>query len=300
MSAVSNTLKFALRPYRRKLVATAIGNGLPSHLAPALLYLADGKVTPRAASHIGKVEAVRRDLADRDGTIPIFYSPKPQSAGVSVDDLTRPPIGKKVAFTYRQIANHTSTSPRWGGFLYLVAEGSKAATVLELGACAGIAASFFAIAPQNPRVITVEASPELAALALESTSQVSSNVEVRNELFDDALDHLLPELGEVGIEVAWIDGHHESIATQHYFNRLKPALSPGSLVLFDDISWSQDMQNGWQAICKTRGVSHTVDLGKLGLAVWQGGDDLPQRHDLRLVAGLSRKIAQPSGWRDVS
>ena len=63
---------------------------------------------------------------------------------------------------------------------------------------------------------------------------------VINKLFDDAIDDFLHE-GLSGIDIADIDGHHEKLATLHYFERIKPMLNPDSVVIFDDIYWSKDM-----------------------------------------------------------
>src|SRR6185312_4343070 len=112
---------------------------------------------------------------------------------------------------------------------------------LELGACAGISAIYLSSAPQMKSLITVEGSAPLAGLAAESL-QPFSHARVVNALFDDAIDAELPG---VKLDLAYIDGHHEKVATIHYFNKIRPYLQPGAVVIFDDVSWSRDMREAW-------------------------------------------------------
>lgn len=94
----------------------------------------------------------------------------------------------------------------------------------------------------------------------------------------------------------WIDGHHEKVATIHYFQRLMPVLNTGALVFFDDIRWSQDMYDGWEELRRWSGFSHTVDLGSIGLGVWSGGDQHPKMLRMTHLRGRSG-ISHPHGWR---
>lgn len=40
-----------------------------------------------------------------------------------------------------------------------------------------------------------------------------------------------------GVDLAYIDGDHEKVATIRYFERIKPHLNPDAVVIFGDISW---------------------------------------------------------------
>jgi hypothetical protein len=143
--------------------------------------------------------------------------------------------------------------------------------------------------------ISIEGSAELATHARESINSVSADAIVVNALFDDALDDLLPN-GLSNIGYAWIDGHHERLATMHYLDRLIPVLERGAVVLFDDISWSPDMRHCWQELAGRLGFSHTIDLGKLGIGMWDGDDTLPRKWDLRSLIGHDMKVRHRPKW----
>ncbi|MDC0278440.1 class I SAM-dependent methyltransferase, partial [Akkermansiaceae bacterium] len=124
-----------------------------------------------------------------------------------------------------------------------------------------------------------------------------SNVNVVNRLFDDALDIEIAALGQT-VDVAYIDGHHEKVATIHYFNRLLKSLTKGSVVLFDDISWSQDMRDGWDLLSKRIEFAHAIDLGAIGVCVMktnEQADAIPRYWDLQPLVGR-HPIAKPHGW----
>ena len=143
------------------------------------------------------------------------------------------------------------------------------------------------------RHITIEGSSALADVARETLRPLGDKVRVVNALFNEALDDLLPEMKD--IDLAYIDGHHEKIATLTYFERLKPILAPGAIVLFDDISWSQDMREGWDTICQMAGMSDCVDLGAVGVCIWNPNVAKARVWDLRSMAGVSG-VGKPHGW----
>ncbi len=192
-----------------------------------------------------------------------------------------------------RIANQTSVGRETGQMMYLAGRGSQARTIVELGACAGIASAYLA-ASGCARFVGIEGYADLAEIARRNVQQGKSDAEIVNALFDDALDEMLDAFAD-GIDNARIDGHHEQIATIHYFQRLQPKLNAGALVFFDDIRWSQDMVDGWKALRADRGFAHAVDLGNIGVGVWNGGDQVPQRHDLTALGG-GTGVGTPHGW----
>lgn len=295
LKALKNKLSL---PSRLNEIKVLKEKGYPTYLEGPLKYLATGKLVDDEDKEIEeRVESLRRAMLLKKQSIPIFYSPKPKSAGEVATPEMRPEHGEVKDYSMEEIANRASIAPYWGKFLYLISKASEAKTVIEFGACAGISGSYLAAAPSVKRFITIEASKELAAIAEANIKQLNPKAEVYNELFDDALDHLLPGLKESGIDLAWIDGHHEKIATIHYFQRIKPYLNKGAVVLFDDISWSADMREAWDELSQTKGFSFTLDLKTAkGLCIWSGDETVSPQ-----VAFFDRPkgeitINKPVGW----
>jgi predicted O-methyltransferase YrrM len=279
-----------LVPYRMARASWAFRAGLPVALRRPVRFLATGALPDeRVRSSADQVEAVRAALARRTGDVPILRSPPPRPTGEPANAEFGQRHGELRRVSYRRVAEQASVSPRWGTFLLLCAEACNADTIVEFGACAGLSAGYLAAAGTQPRVVTVEGSAELAALARETAARLNGRVEVVHALFDDALDRLLPTLLGRGVGLAWIDGEHERSATIRYFRRIVPALRPGSFVLFDDVSWSPDMRLAWAELARWPGFSDTVDLGRCGLGIWAGDGRPPRRWDLRSVGVLRRR-----------
>jgi predicted O-methyltransferase YrrM len=241
-----------------------IVQGFPKSLRAPVLFLFDEKLSAEDQEKLDKIEKIRAQIASRGNeTVPVYQSPDTDLAGGVAPGQTKDR-------TFERIAYITSIQPKWGSFLYLCALHSQAKTILELGGCAGISGSYMASSQWCERFITIEGSSELAELAESSLSQVADNASVINQLFDDALDQLLPTL-ESGLDMVHIDGQHEKVATLHYFERVIPYLNSGAIVVFDDIRWSQGMWDAWQEIRQRKGLVCSITLQRSGLCVWEGG-----------------------------
>jgi predicted O-methyltransferase YrrM len=183
-----------------------------------------------------------------------------------------------------------------GVFLHHLARSAESEVMLELGSCVGVGGAYLASNPHCTEFYSIEASEGLANIARSSVQTVKPQGEVINGLFDPVLDDLLPRLTN-GIDFAWIDGHHEKLATIHYFDCLIPHLNPGALVVFDDIYWSQDMLDGWNELRIRTGISHSLDFGPGGICVWKGGDVEPRQWNLNTYVGsFNWQPKVPAGW----
>lgn len=278
MTAAGTSRSLARRAYRRALAPLGmrslhrmLAGGLPAPFRRPLEFLFDGRLDSAEQELAHDVERIREAVA-RDPRV---------FRALNRDGEVRPLTGV-------QVARSASIGREWGTFLHLCARSFGARTILELGGCAGISGCYLASAERCRRFVTVEGSPDLAALARASLARVSHRAEVANELFDDALDRLLPGFAD-GIDLAYVDGHHRYDTTLHYLARLEPHLAPGALVVFDDIRLSPGMWRAWGAVEEREGFSFTVDAGRFGLALWAGASAGPVRHDLSLYLGFLRR-----------
>ena len=276
----------------------ARAEGLPDALAVPLDCLLSGRVPEAAKTDLARVAEARARIAARgEEKVPIYYSPKPVDPEIASNAGYRPEPGEVHEFTAEKLARDTSVPVDVGTLLHTCVRHNKCKVVVELGSCVGIGTSYLGSHPDCHRIVTIEASEGLAKLARESIDSITPNGEVINALFDDALDKLLPDL-KTPIDFAWIDGHHERTATQHYFERLKPHLARGAVVAFDDIYWSDDMFEGWKNLRAEQGFSHTVDAGVCGLGLWEGGETHPRQWDLTPYVRTGQWTPRkPAGWK---
>jgi hypothetical protein len=72
-------------------------------------------------------------------------------------------------------------------------------------------------------------------------------------------------------------------------------LGQGALVVFDDVHWSNGMWQAWQVLKEQEGFGYTIDLGRLGICLWEGNSTLPVHYDLRPYTGWLRKVSAQKG-----
>jgi predicted O-methyltransferase YrrM len=271
------------------------GNGFPPQMVSAVRFLINGELDA-AAKKVATFAEQQRQLIAAQGDTPveIWYSPKPGS----VTDLeSRPQPGKVLNYTMGKVA-FTGKNRKWATALHLISREFQSTSGIELGTCVGISAIYLASHEKMQQFITVEGSVSLAATARKSLQDLP-HVSVVNQLFDEAIDTQVVQTGAL-LDLAYIDGHHEKIATIHYFERLRPFLKAGGVVLFDDISWSADMREAWDLIKVSAAFSHAIDLGAVGVCILKAStepsDTIPHYWDLQPLVGKF-PIGQPHGWK---
>jgi predicted O-methyltransferase YrrM len=265
-----------------RAVASAIGrrqlrrmraSGLPQVLVGPLEFLVARSLS-KADSHIVEVvERFRAGMTKRDRERVGVYS-----NAQSESDLAS-------FWTVREVAKISSVHPVWGAFLFLCAKVSKAEMILELGGAAGISGCYLASSPTCRRFVTIEGSESRAKLARDHLAQVAPHAEVIVDSFQCGLKRILPTLAG-GLDLVFIDGSKRLDDNLEVLNCIRSYLNAGALVIFDDIHWSREMRQMWDRICVMRGIAHAVNVGRMGVCTWQGGEVRPRIHTLFEIVGL--------------
>lgn len=243
-----------------------LGDGLPGAFAAPLRFLFDGQEPPHARNAADEIERARAGIAARTGT---FTFPPTSTSHPRV-------------LSWPWIAHHVSVQRRWGVFLHLCAEAVRARNVLELGSCAGISGAYLATAPSRPRVVSIEASPELATVAAETIARFAGDSEVLRGMFDDRL----PDALRHTFELAYVDGHHNGDATIRYVNTIVPRLERNAMIILDDIRLYREMDEAWHTLRTMPGVGSAVDVGRFGILFLGDGDG--KLYDLSRYTGFWR------------
>jgi predicted O-methyltransferase YrrM len=256
-------------------------DNLPAPLRSPIEFLLSGELDPEDDRVVKSIETLRSELAKRQSEFVSVFSGR---ASIERAKDCFSPAGT-IERSLPQVAYVSSVLPRWGTFLYLCANATRARTILELGSSAGISGCYLASGRDCQRFITVDGSSELAKLAEANLSRVARNFEVVNASFTDAIDRILPTLRH-GVDMAYIDGDKQKHALCRSFERLAPYLNSGSVVVFDDIHWSSEMWQAWQVLRRWEGFSHAITAGRFGVCFWTGGHAKPKTFDLYKFAGV--------------
>lgn len=157
------------------------------------------------------------------------------------------------------IAKNTLITPKFGRLLFSMVDHYRPATLLELGTSLGISALYLAKANTAARLITLEGSVAVASIAATGFKQLHApNIELITGEFSQTLPEAIRSLHTV--DLAFIDGNHRYAPTMEYFRQLLPATHAHSILVFDDIHWSDEMEAAWKEIQAHPQVTLTFDL----------------------------------------
>ena len=186
----------------------------------------------------------------------------------------------------KDIAKHALSSAWQGQFLFRLLLFCGAKTKLELGTSLGIGTLYQYAADRRAAMYSIEGCPATAAIAAEQFRYfgASKGIDLSVGAFAEVLPELLPRIGT--LDYLYIDGHHQGQAMLDYFEQCLPFLQEDSVVVCDDIYWSDDMQQAWQRLKQHPKVRLSLDLFDLGLLFFR--QDKPQAEHLSLIPA-SRK-----------
>jgi len=163
-----------------------------------------------------------------------------------------------------EIARSSAKSPRFGKLLYRLASYYGYTHILELGTSLGLTSSYLGRVPELKALVTIEGAPAVADIAREEFNRSGlSKVKLVTGDFDECLGDVLEEMQST--DMVFIDGNHRKEPTLRYFEQVIPHIHDRTLVIFDDVHWSREMEEAWAQICNDQRVKLSVDLFFIGL-----------------------------------
>jgi len=168
------------------------------------------------------------------------------------------------------IARNALKPPALAQLLYRLAAEMKPRNIVELGTCLGITTVYLQKAAPDAKVYTLEGCPETAAIAIETFKKAGVNdATLLTGNFDDTLPEVINNLTE--LDFVFVDGNHQKEATLRYFEWCLPKVHENTMLIFDDIYWSEGMKQAWAQIKAHPQVTVTVDLFWIGLVFFKSG-----------------------------
>ncbi|WP_264524998.1 O-methyltransferase [Flavobacterium sp. N502536] len=171
----------------------------------------------------------------------------------------------------RQISKIASTagiSPKRAELLFRVTQYFKPNNILEIGTSLGLATSALALGDTNVKVTTLEGCPETAKQAQLQLQKFDCN-EVEN-VIGEFESFLVPEnLRSKTYDLIYFDGNHSKKATLAYFELLLSTIHNDTVWIFDDIHWSQEMEEAWEIIKNHPKVTVTIDTFQWGFVFFR-------------------------------
>ncbi len=166
------------------------------------------------------------------------------------------------------IARHTANRPRNCRLLFRIIDLYKPSSILELGTSLGISTLYQSAASQDAKVVTIEGDPAIADIALRNFEKAGrDDIQLVEGVFDERLPEVLNSMKAV--DYAFIDGNHRKEPTLNYFNECLKHIHDKSILVFDDIHWSSEMEEAWVEIKGHPDVSLSLDLFNFGVVFFR-------------------------------
>ena len=166
----------------------------------------------------------------------------------------------------KDIARSSLKPKKFSQLLFRMVQYYQPKTIVELGTSFGITSAYLAAGNTNAIVYTCEGAKNIAAIAKRTFSDLhQKNIELTEGDFTKTLPALLLRLQHV--DFAFVDGNHRKQPTLDYFAQLLNVSTSSTILIFDDIHWSAEMEEAWDEIQQHPGVTLTVDLFFIGIVV---------------------------------
>jgi predicted O-methyltransferase YrrM len=205
-----------------------------------------------------EVESIRKGLLNDDRMITVTDL----GAGSHVNNNKQKRIG--------DIAKNALKPPQLAQLLYRLVADLQPRNIIELGTCLGTTSIYLQKAAPDAKVYTLEGCPETAKIAKESFEKAQiNNIELITGNFDNTLPGVIEGLDQ--LDFVFVDGNHQKDATLKYFEWCLPKVHDNTLLIFDDIYWSEGMKEAWAQIKAHPQVTVTVDLFWIGLVYFRKG-----------------------------
>ena len=168
----------------------------------------------------------------------------------------------------RDIAASSLKPKKYSQLLFRIVQYYNKVNVLELGTSFGITTAYLASAVNRPFVTTMEGSNQIAEVAQHNFNALNvKNVAIINGDFENTLPTFLASAKI--IDLAFLDGNHRKIPTLAYFEQILSNLNSESIVVFDDIHWSKEMEEAWAIVKQHEAVTLSIDLFFIGIVFFK-------------------------------
>lgn len=168
----------------------------------------------------------------------------------------------------KEIYKHGIAPKKQAEFLYRLVNKFQPKTIIELGTSIGLTTLYFSKALPNSMIYTIEGCPNLYEFSKKNFIENNAkNITSINGNFNDKFPALLNEIEN--IDFIYIDGNHGYEPTLNYFEHSLKKINKNSIIVFDDINWSDDMQKAWQIIHQHPTVTLSLDLFYFGIVFFR-------------------------------
>ena len=139
--------------------------------------------------------------------------------------------------------------------------------ILEIGTSLGIATAAMHLGNSESTIFSLEGCPNTLAVAKE---QFKHHCFINTHFIEgDFKNTLSKTINSKTFDFIYIDGNHQKEPTLNYFNLVLKSIHNDSVVIFDDIHWTREMQDAWEEIKNHPKVTVTIDTYQWGFVFFR-------------------------------
>lgn len=174
-----------------------------------------------------------------------------------------------------EIAGKSLKKPRYAQLLFRIAEKYRCRNITELGTSLGITTLYMASSSSQITCITFEGCPQTAAIARQNFEKAGKqNIRIIEGNIGGMLTKTLSSAPLQ--DLIFMDANHSYEATLEYFNQCLNFCHDKSIIVLDDIYWSDGMARAWNEIKENQRITSTVDIYYMGFVFLN--PDLNKQH----------------------
>ncbi len=170
-----------------------------------------------------------------------------------VEDYPRPTVGERTSEEVR-------SEPLMGRIFAWIAATRRPDAIVEIGTAFGVSGMYWLAGLElaaRGRLYTFEANEGWGQIARGNLEAVSSRFQLTVGPFED---NVRAVLGDRRMDIGFIDAIHTSAFVFAQYEILKRYAAPGALILFDDITFSDDMKACWRWLAALPEVQASAEI----------------------------------------
>ena len=203
-----------------------------------------------------EIEQLRKELLNDNRTIEI----EDLGAGSRISTSKQKTISA--------LAKTALKPKKYAQLLYRLVKHYQPATIIELGTSLGITTAYISKANPSAQIITIEGSNSIHQVAKGNFEKLNCrNIEALQGNFDSVLPTVNSQLPTISL--AYIDGNHRYEPTMRYFKEFLKKTTDDTILIFDDIHWSAEMEKAWEEIKTTPAVQYSIDIFFMGFVFFR-------------------------------
>jgi len=177
-------------------------------------------------------------------------------------------VGKTYKTSIKKLASTSLMPADRARMLFRLIRYFKYNNILEIGTALGLTTAYMAKAAKQGQVFTLEGCPEISAKARSVFNKLDlQNIRIFNGEFDQSLPAALEEMESP--DLVLFDGNHSKEATLRYYHLCRQNINNNSVFIFDDIHWSEGMEEAWNDIKRSEPARLTIDLFHFGMVFFR-------------------------------